>query len=103
VALINGKKIAINCSVDDISSNRSKFRLVFADNKTEDDFDSFDVKRIKIDGKIVVISLSGTEEENESKLKEMNPLLIEKFPPTLEEIFLEEMEGSEYDFKEIFA
>ncbi len=103
VALINGKKIAINCSVDDISSNRCKYRLVFADNKTEDNFASFDVKRIKIDGKIVVVSLGGRGINKKSKLKEMNPLLIEKFPPTLEEIFLEEMEGSEYDFKEIFA
>ena len=33
----------------------------------------------------------------------MKPLMIEKFPLTLEEIFLEEMEGSDYDFKDIFG
>ena len=33
----------------------------------------------------------------------MKPLMLEKFPLTLEEIFLEEMEGSDYDFKDIFG
>ena len=37
-------------------------------------------------------------DENEKKLQDMKPLMIEKFPLTLEEIFLEEMEGSDYDF-----
>ena len=103
VALINGKRIAINCSTDDISADRCKFRLVFADEKTEADFAGFDIKKFKGDGRILTISLKGNEEENEQKLKAMNPLLIEKFPLTLEEIFLEEMEGADYDFKEIFS
>ncbi len=103
VALINGKKIALDCSVDDVSTNRCKFRVVFSEDKTEADFASFNVKSLKLDGKIVTVSLTGSQEENEAKLKEMSPLLIEKFPLTLEEIFLEEMEGSDYDFKEIFA
>ncbi|MBR6940287.1 MAG: ABC transporter ATP-binding protein [Clostridia bacterium] len=103
VALINGKQIALDCSVDDISADRCKFRLVFADEKTEDDFSGFDIKKFRSDGKILTVSLKGDADENEEKLREMNPLLLEKFPLTLEEIFLEEMEGSDYDFKEIFA
>ena len=50
--------------------------------------------------------ISSTEQsmdENEKKLQDMKPLMIEKFPLTLEEIFLEEMEGSDYDFKDIFG
>lgn len=103
VALINGKKIALDCSVDDVSNDRCKFRVVFAQDKAEDDFSTFNIKSIKLDGKLVTLSLQGTEAENEAKLKEMSPLLIEKYPLTLEEIFLEEMEGSDYDFKEIFS
>ena len=44
VALINGKKIALDCSVDDVSTNRCKFRVVFSEDKTEADFASFNVK-----------------------------------------------------------
>ena len=55
------------------------------------------------DGKIITLSMAGDPDENEAILKKLNPLLIEKFPQTLEEIFLDEMEGTDYDFKEIFG
>lgn len=103
VGLINGKHIALDCSVDDISTDRCKFRLVFSEDKAQEDFKAFDIKKFKSDGKIITLSLKGNEDENEQKLRAMKPLLIEKFPLTLEEIFLEEMEDSDYDFREIFS
>ena len=103
IALINGKRIVLDCSVDDISASRCKFRVVFADEKSREDFADFDIKRFDKDGKIVTISLGGDPEENEKKLNAMSPLLVEKYPLTLEEIFLEEMEDTDYDFKEIFG
>lgn len=103
VALINGKKIAFSCSVYDIGADRCKFRLVFKEDKTKEDFADFDIKKFKADGKIITVSLKGNAQENEEKLKQLNPILIEKFPLSLEEIFLEEMEGSDYDFKDIFS
>lgn len=103
IALINGKRIVFDCSVDDISASRCKFRVVFADEKSREDFADFDIKRFDKDGKIVTLSLGGDPEENEKKLNAMSPLLVEKYPLTLEEIFLEEMEDTDYDFKEIFG
>ena len=103
VALINGRKIAMECSVDEAGADRCKFRLAFESEKTEADFEGFDIRKFRGDGKMVTLSLKGDEEENEAKLRAMNPLLLEKFPLTLEEIFLEEMEGSDYDFREIFS
>lgn len=103
IALINGKRIVLDCSVDDISASRCKFRVVFADEKSREDFGEFDIKRFEKDGKIVTLSVGGDPEENEAKLNAMAPLLVEKYPLTLEEIFLEEMEDTDYDFKEIFG
>lgn len=103
IALINGKRIVLDCSVDDISASRCKFRVVFADEKSREDFADFDIKRFDKDGKIVTLSLGGDPEENEKKLNAMSPLLVEKYPLTLEEILLEEMEDTDYDFKEIFG
>lgn len=103
IALINGKRIVLDCSVDDISASRCKFRVVFADEKSREDFADFDIKRFDKDGKIVTLSLGGDPEENEKNLNAMSPLLVEKYPLTLEEIFLEEMEDTDYDFKEIFG
>lgn len=103
IALINGKKIVLDCSVDDISASRCKFRLVFNEEKNESDFSEFEIKKFTKEGRIITLSVSGNPEENEKKLNDMKPLLIEKFPLRLEEIFLEEMEGADYDFKEIFG
>lgn len=103
IALINGKKIVLDCSVDDISASRCKFRLVFNEEKTESDFSHLEIKKFSKEGRIITISLVGDPNESEAKLNEMNPVLIEKFPLRLEEIFLEEMEGADYDFKEIFG
>ena len=103
IALINGKRIVLDCCVDDISDSRCKFRLVFNEEKTEKDFSSFDYKKINIDGRIITVSIKGDADEIEKSLAAMNPILIERFPLSLEEIFLEEMEGSDYDFKEIFG
>ncbi|MBQ3006685.1 MAG: ABC transporter ATP-binding protein [Clostridia bacterium] len=103
IGLINGKRIVLDCSVDDISASRCKFRLVFADEKTEDDFKDIPYKKFNKDGRIITLSMAVDAEEGEEILRKLNPLMIEKFPQTLEEIFLDEMEGSDYDFKEIFG
>ncbi len=103
IALINGKNIVMDCSVDDMNGSRCKFRLVFDRDVNEDDFKDIEIKHFSRDGKIITLSANGDIDENEKKLEAMNPLLIEKFPLTLEEIFLEEMEGSDYNFKDIFG
>ena len=103
IALINGKKIVIDCCVDDISASRCKFRLAFADEKNEKDFEDLHYNKFKQDGRIITLTMKGNTDENEEKLKAFNPLLIERYPLTLEEIFLEEMEGTDYDFNEIFG
>ena len=103
IALINGQKIAINCAVDDMSGSRCKFRLVFADEKSENDFSGMNIKNYKKDGKIISFTVSSNVEDAEKTIKEMKPVLIEKFPLSLEEIFLEEMEDTDYDFEKIFS
>lgn len=103
IALINGKKIVMDCCVDDISASRCKFRLVFTDDKTEKDFEHLSYCKFRQDGKLITLTMKGDTDENEEKLKALNPVLIERYPLTLEEIFLDEMEGTDYDFSEIFG
>ena len=103
IALIGGKKLVMDCNVDDISASRAKFRVVFEDEKTQADFIAINHKNFKKDGKIITFVVEGNFDEAEHKLNAMKPLLVEKYPLSLEEIFLAEMEGSDYDFKEIFG
>ena len=102
VGLINGKKLVINTSVDDMSASVCKFRVIFNDKRDKEDFPNFDIKDFKRDGKIVTMVIAGDYDEVQQKLADMAPLLIEKYPLTLEEIFLNEMEDKNYDITKIF-
>lgn len=103
IALINGQKIVMNCAVDDMNGSRCKFRLVFADDIEKESFNGINLKNFKKDGKIISFTVSDNVEEAERQIETMNPILIEKFPLSLEEIFLEEMEDTDYDFEKIFS
>jgi len=102
VGLINGKQIVMDCSVDEMSGSRCKFRLVFDREVNREDFSALKLKRFSKDGSIITLSADGDMEQTEQTLQKMRPLSLERFPLTLEEIFLEEMEGADYDFKDIF-
>lgn len=103
IGLINGKKIVLDASVNDLSGTRCKLRAVFAENKVEADFAHINYKKVEIDGKIVVFTINKAPEVAEDLLRKMNPLLVERFVMSVEEIFLDEMEEGNYDFKSIFG
>lgn len=103
IGLINGQKIVLDRAVDEISGSRSKFRVVFDREVNRADFEGLELKHFTQDGKIVTLSAKGDSAELEEKLRAMNPVLLETFPLSLEEIFLEEMEGTGYDLTKIFA
>lgn len=103
VALINGQKIALDCAVDDMSGSRCKFRLAFTDFPHESMFKSIKYKNFKQDGKIVTFTVSENLDDAEKLIEQLNPAIVERFPMSLEEIFLEEMEDTDYDLTELFA
>jgi ABC-2 type transport system ATP-binding protein len=85
-----------------MSGSRSKFRVVFDRNVEEKDFEGIELKRFAKDGKIITLTVQGDKDAVEQKLRAMSPVLLETFPLSLEEIFLEEMEGTGYDLTKIF-
>lgn len=103
--LINGKKLVLDSSISELSENRAKFRLVFQDDVTENQIKALgiDVKSYKKDGKMVLITVKGDEKEATEKLNALSPAMVESLPLSLEEVFLDEMEGTDYDFTQIFA
>ena len=102
IGLINGQKIVLDRAVDEISGSRSKFRVVFDRDVEKTDFDGIELKHFTKDGRIITLTALGESDVLEEKLRSMNPVLLEKFPLSLEEIFLEEMEGTGYDLTKIF-
>ena len=94
--------LALDCSIQEISQNRCKFRLAFNREMTQQDFAGLEIKRFKKDGSMILLTTAGERAPIEEKLRQMKPLVLESMPLSLEEIFLDEMEGTDYDFTEIF-
>lgn len=103
IALMNGKSIAMDCAVDDMNGSRCKFRLAYTENVDRNVFNGIEYKNYKADGKIVSFTVSKNLEEAERIIAASNPVLTERFPLSLEEIFLEEMEDTDYDFEKLFS
>ena len=103
IALINGQTIAMDCAVDDMNGTRCKFRLAFKNEVEREAFGDLKLKNFKKDGKIITFTVSENVEKAQEIINSLDPMLCERFPLSLEEIFLEEMEDTDYDFEQIFS
>lgn len=101
VALLNGKGLALNVSVDEVSSAYKKFRLIFDRDITAQEFEQIPCRDINVDNRMVtVITDSKTDA---SVFSSLNPIHIDSVTLSLEEVFLNEMEDRKYDISAIFS
>ncbi len=103
IGIINGKKIAVTGGVNDLSHGRTKYRLAFARPFTLEEFSALKCTGLKKDGQLAMFTVSGNNAEAEALIESLAPAVVEKVSLSLEEIFMQEMEGADYDFKEILG
>lgn len=105
VGLINGKKMSLDCDVDDIPHNNKKYRLLLSQPVKKEVFESLPIKSLEIQGNAVFFTVIG--QANLEKVRKTVALLpiasMDEFPMTLEEVFLSEMEDKSYDLQQIFS
>ncbi len=105
VGLINGKKMSLNCSVDDIPVNNKKYRILLSQPVNKRAFEAMPVKDLEVKGNAVFFTVTG--EENLEKVRRTVALMpavsIDETSMTLEEVFLSEMEDKSYDLQQIFS
>lgn len=101
VALINGKKLAMNVSVDDASSAYVKYRLIFDRDIDKSVFDGIENKGITIDNKLATIIVPSSFDSG--ALACLRPVHMDSVTLSLEEVFLNEMEDRNYDISKIFG
>ncbi len=93
IAIMNGSKIVLNTSIDDISKDFRKVNVTFNENVTKDTFKDFTLRHLKVGGKGATFTLCGNIEEQLSKLRLLCPADIDCSALTLEEVFSEETEA----------
>lgn len=101
VALINGKSLALNVSVDDVSSAYKKYRLIFNRDVAENEFSNIEYRDITIDNRMVTIIVSSSVDR--MALESLGPIHMDCVTLSLEEVFLNEMEDRKYDISAIFS
>jgi ABC-2 type transport system ATP-binding protein len=102
IGLINGKKLILDCSVDEMRQSRNKYRAAFQNEVTAEDFKELDLRRLVIQGRMITFISSGSPEQMQARLTPLDPVLFESLPMTIEEIFLDEMEVADYDLHDLF-
>ncbi|MBR2876921.1 MAG: ABC transporter ATP-binding protein [Clostridia bacterium] len=101
IGIINGKKISITGAVNELSYGRTKFRLAFAREFSLEEFTDINCENLTRDGQLVLFTINGNTEEAEKQIKKLKPAVTEKISLSLEEIFMQEMKGEDYDYKSI--
>ena len=101
VALINGKKLAMNVCVDDASNAYVKYRLIFDRDIDASIFNGIENKGISIDNKLATINVPSSYDDG--ALASLRPIHMDSVTLSLEEVFLNEMEDKDYDISKIFS
>ena len=101
IGIINGKKISVTGAVSELSYGKTKFRLAFKRQFTLDEFKDIPCENLIKDGQLALFTVNGNTETIEKQIKELKPDVTEKINLSLEEIFMQEMKGEDYDYKSI--
>ena len=100
VGIIHKGKMIIEKPLDDLKGNVHKYQVVFGEEKlghTEN------LLHISNTGHVYNVILRGDAEETDAQIKALNPTLCERVSLTLEEVFIYELGGLGYDFKNIIV
>ncbi len=92
IAIMNGSRIVVNSSIDDISKDYRRVTLTFSQPVTVEDFSKFSFKALKVSGKTAVLTLYGDIDSQLKALEEIEPVSMDAVPLTLEEVFSAETE-----------
>ena len=93
--------VLFESDVDSLKTNMFKIQISLGKDFDEKDFQNFNVLSFKKTGSVATVILKGDKEGYEKLLNDMNPIILDFLPLTLEEIFIYEMEVLGYEFNEI--
>ncbi len=98
-ALIHKGEIIFNRALDELRGDIKKLQVSFDKDYTKEDFEPLKVLHFEKTGSLVFMIVKGNDELIDRVINEKSPKLFDKIPLTLEEVFIYEMEGKGYDFR----
>lgn len=103
VGLIHGGKMIFSDSVEGLKGKLHKVQAAFSRIPEVSVFKGLDVLKIDRSGSVIQMIVRGDEEEIMSYIARLSPIFSECIEPTLEEMFVYELEVTGYDVKSIIT
>ncbi len=100
VGIMHRGKIMVERSLSDLQGSVSKIQIACASGMPKLP-EYFEVLHMSNTGRVYTLIVKGDPKEAVAALSESNPTIIDVLPLTLEEIFIYEMGGADYEIKDI--
>lgn len=101
LGLLHKGGILFESDIDSLKTNMFKIQISLPRDFSKEDFQNFNILSFKKTGSVTTVILKGEREGYEKILQDMNPIILDFLPLTLEEIFIYEMEVLGYEFDQI--
>lgn len=99
--LIHNGDMLFNDNTEALRGNIQKIQCAFENSIQEDAFSDLNVMKLERTGSLYQMVIKGTKEEVDSYIAQLNPIFYECIDPSVEEIFIYELEVIGYDVKNI--
>lgn len=99
--LIHKSHIVASGELESIRSRLHKLQVAFNEEPSEQAFEGLDILKMEKTGSLIQMVVRGDEDEIMAKINALNPLFSEAITPSLEELFIYEMEVEGYDVNDI--
>lgn len=100
VGIMHQGKIMIERSLSELQGSVCKIQVAFQAEMSKLP-ENFEVLHMSNTGRVYTLIVKGNPKDAKEQLEKMNPMLIDLLPLTLEEIFIYELGGVDYEVKDI--
>lgn len=101
IGLLHKGGVLLSKDLEDLKWKLHKIQCVLPEELDESLKESLDILSMTRRGKLLTLTVRGSEEEILSRIGELQPVFMEALPLSLEEIFISETEVVGYDIKNI--
>lgn len=103
VGIIHNGKMVIEKQLDDLKGNVQKLQLAFKGEFPVELRNALDVLHLSKTGSVYTVIVKGDTDAISGAVSCVNPVIFDKVSLTLEEVFIYELGGLGYDFKQIIV
>lgn len=101
IGLLHKGGIILERELDDLKLGIHKVQIAFNSDVDNNLFSDLEIVNKSRNGNLFNLTIRGNEQDFIPKLEALNPAFMESLPLTLEEVFINEMEGAGYDINNI--